>query len=280
MGVSGYPKHLWGCSHGVLGMSVRFERNEDYSHAGRLLLDFGELNLLNPDRATNVKSCIEEIPDDIVILLIGAGVADSKPTTRGLSAGLDLSQAQHYSAHEGWDLLESFYEMIQSIRDRDIVSICSCGEFALGAAFELALACDYRFAIRDARLGLPEVNVGLPTVIMGGLLTEYVGKQTAKELIYEGITISGSDAESLGLVNAAVQPSDYPRVLAETVSVLGEKSPLVLRWQKHVFRLWRSVGLEAGMHQSIGVASRCFGTPDQKEAMRAFLEDREPEFKE
>lgn len=259
-------------------MSVRFERNDDVAHAGRVVWDFEDLNLLDPDRAEAVRECIEGIPTDIVIVTITADQQESDPGTRGLSAGLDLSQAQSYSAHEGWDLLESFYAMIQALRERNIVSICSCGTYTLGVGFELALACDYRFATTDANLGLPEVNVGLPTVIMGGLLLEYVGRQTAKELIYEGRTVSGSTAEALGLVNTAVAPDDYAGVIAEKEAELGAKSPMVLRWQKYVFRQWRSLGLEAGMHQSIGVASRCFGTQDQREAMEAFLADRDPEF--
>lgn len=259
-------------------MGVRFERDETVGHAGRLVWEFDDLNLLNPDRAVAIRECIEEIPSDIGIVTITADQRESEPATRGLSAGLDLSQAHSYSPHEGWDLLESFYEMIQSLRDRNIVSICSCGSYTLGVGFELALACDYRFATTDANLGLPEVNVGLPTVIMGGLLLEYVGRQTAKELIYEGRTISGSTAESLGLVNAAVPPDEYASVISEKESVLGAKSPMVLAWQKYVFRQWRSFGLEAGMQQSIGIASRCFGTPDQREAMDAFLTDRDPEF--
>lgn len=259
-------------------MSVRFERSGDCAYAGRVVWDFGDLNLLDADRAVAIQECIEDIPRDIVIVTITADQRESEPATRGLSAGLDLSQAHSYSAHEGWDLLESFYSMIQALRDRNIVSICSCGDYTLGVGFELALACDYRFATTDANLGLPEVNVGLPTVIMGGLLLEYVGRQTAKELIYEGRTISGSTAESLGLVNAAVPPDEYADVIAEKEAELGAKSPMVLEWQKYVFRQWRSVGLEAGMHQSIGVASRCFGTHDQREAMDAFLTDRAPEF--
>ncbi len=259
-------------------MSVSFERDDTISHVGRLVWDFGELNLLDPDRAVEIRESIEAIPSDIGIVTITADQSESEPATRGLSAGLDLSRAQSYSPHEGWDLLASFYDMIQALRERNIVSICSCGTYTLGVGFELALACDYRFATIESNLGLPEVNVGLPTVIMGGLLLEYVGRQTAKELIYEGRTITGSTAESLGLVNAAVPSGDYAGVIAEKEAELGTKSPMVLQWQKYVFRQWRSLGLEAGMHQSIGVASRCFGTHDQREAMEAFLTDREPGF--
>lgn len=168
--------------------------------------------------------------------------------------------------------------MIEAVRDIGSVVICGCGAYSLGAGLELAMACEFRVATAEARVGLPEVNVGLPTVIHGGLLTRLVGYGTATELIYTGETIPGTRAAELGLLNRAVPPENYGEALEGLVSSVASKGSNVLKTQKRVLRRYRSVGLERGMEASIGDMGRVFGTDEQREAMDAFLEGREPDF--
>jgi enoyl-CoA hydratase len=158
------------------------------------------------------------------------------------------------------------------------VTVCGCGGYALGAGLELAMAYDFRVATADAVLGLPEVNVGLVTGIQGGLLIRLVGLQAAKELIYTGEPVSGTEAETLGLVNRAPPAAEYEDTLDKFVTTLGAKSPLVLREQKAVFWAWRSVGIERGIDHRLESIAACFDTHDQREAMDAFLDGRDPEF--
>jgi len=257
-------------------MSVDLTRESDRPHVAHLKLDFDDLNLFTAARADEVRERVESLPEDVSILTIGP--ADSDEEACGLTAGLDLTWARDLSPHDGHDLLESFYEMIQAVRDVDAVAVCRCGSYTLGVGFELALACEFRVATDDAELGLPEIDVGLPTVIHGGLLLRHVGEGVANELIYAGETISGERAAELGIATRAVDAADYEAAVADLVGVLAEKSPTALRSQKRVMRRFRSTGLERGMRASIGDAGRAFGRHDQREAMAAFLEDREPEF--
>lgn len=260
-------------------MSVTLTRESDRPHVAHLTVDYNDLNLLTLEAAAEFQDAVESIPEEVSVLTIGADQSGTdEGAVRGLSAGLNLEWAQSLSAHEGQALLDVFYEMCQSVRDIDAVTICACGSYALGAAFELALSCEFRVATENARLGLPEVNVGLPTVIQGGLLLRYVGFQTAAEMLYTGETISGTEAEELRLVNAAVDPDDYEAELSDLVDELAAKSPHTLRTQKKVMRRFRPVGLERGMQASTTDIGRSFGTHDQREAMSAFLEGREPEF--
>lgn len=260
-------------------MSVNISRESERPHVAHLRLDFNDLNLLTLEEAIEIREAIHSIPDDVAVLTIAADQTETDDDeVRGLSAGLNLEWAQSLSAHEGQDLLDAFYGMIEAVRDLDAVVFCGCGDYTLGAGFELAMACEFRIATTDARLGLPEVNVGLPTVIHGGLLTQLVGLQTATELIYTGETISGERAKDLDIVNRAVAPDAYNDALEELLESVATKSPHVLQTQKRVMRRFQSVGLERGMAASIGDIGRCFGTDDQREAMEAFLEGREPEF--
>lgn len=260
-------------------MSTTLEQEADRSHVAHLRIDFNDLNLLTTTNVISLRETIKSLPEDVSVLTIAAdqSVADGGEV-RGLTAGLNLEWAQDLTPHEGHDLLRAIYELNQSVRDVEAVVVCGCGEYTLGAGFELAIGCEFRVATTDAQLGLPEIEIGLPTVVQGGLLTQLVGTQTACELVYTGETITGERAADLRLVNRAVPPEDHDAAMADIVDTLAEKSPLALKLQKRVMNRFRSNGLEEGMQASIGDAGRTFGTHDQREAMEAFLEDRDPEF--
>lgn len=252
-------------------MDVSVDRDPDREHVGQLTIGFDEMNLLTPDRIDRIRKAVADVPDEVVILQLSPG-------GKALSAGLDLEWAVDRSTDEGWTMLTGLYEMIQAVRDLEAVTVCGCGQAALGAGFELALACDFRVATNDAVLGLPEVRVGLPTVIQGGLLVRHLGLARAKRLIYLGETITGTEAADLGLVESVSDETGHEAAVSNLIDELAAKSPTALRWQTQAFRHWRSTGLEAGMERSIGDGAMCFGTPDQREAMQAFLDGREPAF--
>lgn len=257
-------------------MSVTLSQEPDRPHVAHLRIDANELNLLSVAVADELRETIESTPDEVSVLTIASVQPDDG--VRGLTAGLDLEWAQDLTPHEGQDLLYAFYEMIQAIRELEAVTICGCGNYTLGAGFELAMACEFRVATDDATLGLPEVNVGLPTVIHGGLLVRLVGEGIANELIYKGDPIDGARASELGLVTDSVTDDEYAAAMDDLVEELAAKSPHVMALQKRVMKRLRSNGLESGMSGSIADIGRAFGSHDQREAMAAFLEDREPEF--
>lgn len=257
-------------------MSVTLSQETERPHVAHLRIDANELNLLSLELADSVRETVESTPDDVSVLTIAAPRPDDG--VRGLTAGLDLEWAHDLTPHEGQDLLYAFYDMIQSIRDLEAVTICGCGDYTLGAGFELAIACEFRVATDDAALGLPEVNVGLPTVIHGGLLVRLVGEGIANELIYRGEPIDGARASELGIVTDAVGADEYAETVDGLVDELAAKSPHVMTLQKRVMKRLRSNGVESGIYGSVADIGRAFGSHDQREAMAAFLEDREPEF--
>jgi enoyl-CoA hydratase len=260
-------------------MSVSLKQESDRPHVAHLRIDFNELNLFSVKNFDELRESIEAVPEEVSVLTITATQDDTaRDSVRGISAGLNVEWAEDLSPHEGQALIESIYRMNRSIRDIEAVTVCGCGDYAIGGGFELALSCDFRIATSDGQLGLPEVDMGIPTVVQGGLLVRYVGIQTARELIYTGETISGDRALSLELVNRAVDAWSYEEELNDFVDTLATKSPLTLKIQKRVMKRFRPEGLESGMHATIGDAGRAFGSHDQQEAMQAFQENRDPEF--
>lgn len=256
-------------------MTVTLDRSERYNHAATIRIDAGELNLFDTETIDEIHDAVERVPEDVAIVLLrGAdGGGDG-----GLTAGIPLDEVKNLSTTEARQMLQSLHGMMDAVRNLDAVTVCGCGEYALGAGLELAMSCDFRIATAEAALGLPEINVGLITGIQGGLLVRLVGLQAAKELIYTGDPVSGTEAEELGLVNDAVSADEYEAALDDVVDRLAEKSPLILRMQKQAFRSWRSNGLEAGIDASLELIAACFDTADQREAMAAFLESRDPTF--
>jgi enoyl-CoA hydratase len=263
-------------------MSVERTRDPERPHVAHVRLDVGDLNLFTAETASSFRRAVESTPEAVSVLTVAAEghdeVGADGDAPRGLSAGLDLEWAKELTPHEGQALLEAFYDAIEALRETDAVAVCGCGDYTLGVGFELALACEFRVATEDAVLGLPEVDVGLPTVIHGGLLLRLVGEGVANELIYTGEPVSGARAAELGLATRAVDAAAYGDAFDDLVGTLAGKSPLTLRLQKRVMRRLRSNGLESGMAASVGDAGRAFGSHDQREAMAAFLEDREPSF--
>jgi enoyl-CoA hydratase len=257
-------------------MSVTLTQESDRPHVAHLRIDVNELNLLSLERADEIGDAVGSIPDEVSVLTVAA--RQPEDGVRGLSAGLDLEWARDRTPHEGQELLRTFYDVIQSVRDVEAVTVCGCGEYALGVGLELAMACEFRIATEEATLGLPEVNVGLPTVVHGGLLVRLVGEGVANELIYRGETIDGARAQALGLVTESVSADAYAGAMDDLVDELAAKSPHVMTLQKRATKRFRSHGLEAGMYGSIADAGRAFGHADQREAMAAFLADREPDF--
>lgn len=255
-------------------MPVTVTRDSQRERVAHLRIDFGKLNLFTPDGIDELRDAARSVPDDVSVLIIGPeGGKDS-----GLTVGLQLEEVRDLSTSEAREMLQSLHGAIAEIRDLHAVTICSCGEYALGGGLELAMACDFRIALEEAALGLPEIDAGLVTGIQGGLLVRLVGLQAAKRIIYTGEPVSGSEAVEIGLVNQAVPPEEYDETVDELVETVASKSPLVLRRQREVFRALRCNGIESGIEHSLETIATCFDTYDQHEAMTAFLEDREPQF--
>lgn len=258
-------------------MSVTFHRESDRPHVGHLRLDFEPLNRLTTARLAAVADALADLPTDLSVLTVAAGPERPDPD-RGLAAGLHIGRAREFDAEDMREFLCTLYDCVESLRALPAVTVCGCGGHAIGAGLELALGCDFRVATAESALGLPEVDVGLPTVLHGALLPLYVGYGTAAELAFLGDPIDGARAAAEGLVHEAPAPGEYRATVDDLVDALAAKSPAVLRHQKRVVGTWRSAGLERAARESVGAGVACFRTADRAEAMEAFLEDRDPAF--
>jgi enoyl-CoA hydratase len=232
------------------------------------------LNALDVATLTELRDRLRELAadDDVrVVILTGAG---EKAFVAGADikymSGLDVDEAKAWGAlgHEAGRLLETM----------PAPTIAAVNGFALGGGCELALACDIRYAATNAKLGQPEVNLGIIPG-WGGTqrLARVCGLGVAKELIFTGRVVDAEEAVRIGLVNAVHDP--VLEKARETAALLASKSPIALRLMKELAN--RALG---GDHAAnLGAEGDTFGelfsSEDAREGLTAFVEKREPVFR-
>jgi len=159
-------------------------------------------------------------------------------------------------------------------------TIASMNGHALGGGMELALACDFRIAVAGAKLGFPEVGLGiLPGAGGTQRLPRLIGLGRAKELILTGDLIESDQALAMGLVNRVVPREDLERATRELAEKLASRAPLALRLAKSALNLSARVALDQGLAYEVLAQTVLFETKDKKEGIAAFLEKRKPHFK-
>jgi enoyl-CoA hydratase len=232
------------------------------------------MNALDVATLTELRDRLGELAGDEsvrVVILVGAG---EKAFVAGADikymSGLDVTAAKEWGAlgHETGRLLETMPKP----------TIAAVNGFALGGGCELALACDIRYAASTAKLGQPEVNLGIIPG-WGGTqrLARVCGLGIAKDLIFTGRLVSADEALRIGLVNDVHDP--VLEKARETGALLASKSPVALRAMKELAN--RSLG---GDHDDNLAAegetfSELFATADAREGLTAFVEKRDPVFR-
>jgi enoyl-CoA hydratase len=226
------------------------------------------LNALNVETLTELRDRLHEVAEDAevrAVVLTGAG---EKAFVAGADikymSALEPGQAKEWGAlgHAAANLLEQMPKP----------TIAAINGFALGGGCELALACDLRYASQHAKLGQPEINLGIVPG-WGGTqrLARVCGLGVAKDLIYTGRTVDAETAYRVGLVNRVVDPVLDAAV--ETARELAAKSPVALALAKRLVNMSPSA-----LDREADEFGDLFASADAKEGLAAFVEKRAPNF--
>ena len=152
--------------------------------------------------------------------------------------------------------------------------------YALGGGCELALACDIRIASEKAKLGFPEVKLGIfPGWGGSQRVTRIMGNGKAKELIYTGEMISAEEALRIGLVERVVPHDVIMEEAMELAGLIADRAPLAVSAAKEAMNKGSEMDLDQALGLEKNLIFSCFDTDDRVEGMKAFLEKRDPEFK-
>lgn len=233
-----------------------------------------DLNLLGPavfrELAARLDECSAD-PELRAIILRGAG-------DRAFSAGVDLHEMKDLQPLDAEQFIRTLHRAARKLLHTPLPVIAAVRGPCLGGALELALACDIRIASDDAVFGLPEVRVGLPSVIEASLLPPTIGLGRARRLLLTGETIDAATALDIGLIDQIVPPAALDNAVHAAAGQFRGMSRHILGVQKQIVAQWLESDAESAAEYSIKAFALCFATPDPKEAMTAFLEKRPARF--
>lgn len=214
---------------------------------------------------------VERMEEVKVLILTGAGRAFVAGADIEVLQGLDPLGAKQFALAGQWALF--------ALEAMDIPVIACVNGFALGGGCEIAMACDFVCASEKAKLGQPEINLGLIPGFGGTQrLARLVGKGRAKELCMTGRVITAQEAFAMGLVTRVFPAETLMEETFKIAKTIAEKGLVSLRAVKHVIDNGFDVDLKNGCALEADAFSICFASPDQKEGTTAFLEKRPPEF--
>ncbi|MEM0466551.1 MAG: enoyl-CoA hydratase-related protein [Candidatus Thermoplasmatota archaeon] len=206
-----------------------------------------------------------------VVVITGQG--------KSFIAGADIKHMKNMTSLEAQEFAELGQRLLFKIEHSRVPYIAAVNGYALGGGCELLMACDIVIAAKTAKIGQPEINLGIHPGFGGTQrLPRRCGIPKAKELLLTGDVISADEAFEIGLVNKVVdddQLMNEVNILAEKISL---KSPLQLRFIKELVNKGVNLDLSHACALERASFSVCFSTNDQKEGMTAFLEKRKPQF--
>lgn len=231
------------------------------------------LNLFDPDLIAALAAAFAELTADPAlraIVLTGRG--------RAFTAGMDVRVLGALDGPGARELITSLHQAIEAVHHAPVPVVAAVNGPALGAGFELALACDLRVAAAGATLGLPEVRVGVPSVIEAALLPGLVGRGRAAELLLTGEAIDARQALDWGLVNRVAEPAGLAAAVEELVGRLLAAAPGALRLQKQLMLTWRYTDLGPAIRAGIEAFVAAYATAEPAEGAAAFLGRRRPAF--
>lgn len=234
------------------------------------------VNALNRRVMQELDQCLDEIaadPNARALIVTGAG-------EKAFVAGADISEFPSLTGEVGEKMSAAGQAVLDKLEALAIPTIAAINGFALGGGCELALACDIRVAAENARLGQPEVNLGvIPGYGGTQRLARVVGPGKAKELIFTGEHITAAEAYRIGLVDRLVPVGQALAEAKNLAQTILKKGPLAIRAAKKAI----NQGLDLPLKEGLKVEARLFGelcnSEDQKEGAKAFLEKRPAQFK-
>lgn len=235
-----------------------------------------KLNALNATTLIEIEDAFDALArDDGVRAVIVTGAGD-----KAFVAGADIRELSEETAITGHRAAQAGQETFRKIEALGKPVVAAVNGFALGGGLELALACHLRVASETAKLGLPEVTLGvIPGYGGTQRLSRLVGRGRALELILTGGHIDAAEAYRIGLVNRVVAPE---ALLTETVALVKQiiaNAPMALRHALAAVDQGLDVAQEQGMLIEATLFGILFGSNDLKEGMAAFLEKRRAEFR-
>ena len=226
------------------------------------------LNVLNPSALHDLTATFHALSaeEDLrVVVFSGAG-------GRAFIGGADINHmAGMRTSEDGRAFITMVHQLCQSIRDCPVPVICRLEGYTLGAGLEVAAACDLRIATDTAHFGMPEVKVGIPSVVEAALLPRLIGWGRTSWLLLTGENIDARKAEAWGMIEEMVETAKIDAAIERCVHSIVDATPLAVRAQKRLMRRWERLPLDEAVQAGIDSFAQSVAEGEHIERMGAFV---------
>jgi enoyl-CoA hydratase/carnithine racemase len=261
----------------AMGVIVAREDRSEGGHVLRFTIDnVAKLNSLNRALAEEIVAAAAPLADDAdlrLVILTGAG-------ERAFVGGADIGELAALDQTSAREFITLVHRCCDVFRRLPVPVIARIDGYALGAGLELAAACDLRVASNRAVFGMPEVRVGIPSVVEAALLPQLIGYGRARRLLLTGVTIDAEEAQAWGLVDAVAAPDALDAMVERFAETLLAAGPQAIRLQKRLIRDWQELPAEAAIARGIDIFAEAYATDEPRRMAGARLAEMRARRKE
>jgi enoyl-CoA hydratase len=228
----------------------------------------GTLNILGSAVINGVREGLEALSSErqIRVLVI------SGQSEKSMIGGADIKEMAGLNQASAEKFITGLRDLCEAVRAFPAPVIARMPGWCLGGGLEVAAACDFRVAAHDAKFGMPEVRVGIPSVIHAALLPRLIGWGRARWLVMTAENIDANTALAWGLVDVVAPQGELDAAVERTVKALLECAPEALRAQKSLLRQWEELPLKESVNLSIGVFGKSYLTGEPQSLMQGFID--------
>ena len=228
----------------------------------------GPLNILASPVTDAVREGLQQLASDRSIRVVVLRGQSEK----SMIGGADIKEMAKLDQRSAEAFISHLRDLCEAVRRFPAPVIARLPGWCLGGGLEVATACDFRIAAHDAHFGMPEVKVGIPSVIHAALLPRLIGWGRARWLVMTAENIDAPTALAWGLVDKVAPSGGLDDAVEHTVKALLECGPEALRSQKALLRQWEELPLTESVNLSVGVFGRSFLTGEPQRMMQGFLD--------
>jgi enoyl-CoA hydratase/carnithine racemase len=249
-------------------VDLTLDDHDERGCVARIVVDYeARLNILNDELIRQLTAAINSLADNErlrVLILTGAG-------NRAFIGGADINEMASFDKSSARDFIARLHGACAALRQLPVPVIARINGYCFGAGLEIAASCDLRVAADNSTFGMPEVRVGIPSVIEAALLPRLIGWGKAAELIYTGESISAAEALECGLVQRVVPREQLDQAVDRWTQAILEGGPCALRLQKSLIREWERLPLDQAIERGIESFVAAYETDEPRRLMERFL---------
>ena len=235
----------------------------------RITIDHqSHLNILNTPLILALTSAVNSLRDNDrlrVVIVTGAG-------DRAFIGGADIKEMVGLEVASAGEFISRLHLACAALRALPVPVIARVSGYCLGAGLEVAASCDLRVAAEHSTFGMPEVQVGIPSVIEAALLPRLIGFGKAAELVLTGATLSAAEALQCRLVECVVPRAELDHAVERWTHAILQAGPTAVRLQKALLHEWAHLPLDQAIERGIASFTAAYRTAEPRELMTKFLQ--------